>query len=101
MAIHAAVAERLELNPEPVLALARANLHRWRTRTGYPDAAFDAWLALLDGPREALLDALRRDDERCRDLRQNTPFAGVLPHRERSAIVARFPTQRGAIDAAS
>ena len=101
LAIHAAVAERLERNPEPVLAIARDNLNRWRAHAGYPDAASDAWLALLDGPVHTLLDVLRRDDEHCRDLRQNTPFAGVLPHRERSAIVARFPTQTGATDAAS
>ena len=52
-----------------------------------PPAAALAWRALLCGPRETLVAALTREDERMRDLRQNTPFAGLVPAAERWKIV--------------
>ncbi|HWB72667.1 MAG TPA: hypothetical protein VG452_10645 [Egibacteraceae bacterium] len=54
---------------------------------GSADPWLDAWERLLDGPVEAVAEVLVTDDERCRQLRQNTPFAGVVPERERQELL--------------
>jgi len=41
------------------------------------------WSALLAGPVENLIEVMLRPDERSIDLRQMTPFAGVLTDEER------------------
>jgi hypothetical protein len=48
------------------------------------------WRELLAGPVEALLDALCSPDSDFADLRQNTPFAGVLTDAERTAVLTAF-----------
>lgn len=55
--------------------------------TRLPPEARDAWLELLDGPREALARTLAEDTQTMRDLRQNTPFAGLVAPAERWRII--------------
>jgi len=45
------------------------------------------WQELLDGPLDQLLMALTSPSQRSRDLRQNSPFAGVLTDAERLAAL--------------
>jgi len=52
-------------------------------------AYIEAWQALIDGPLPKLLAVLTDDSETSRDLRQTTPFAGVLKPRERWALLKR------------
>lgn len=86
VAIHAVVVSRLD--DDAVLERARARVQGWLDEGGpVPPPAARAWAALLDGDRAALAAALVRDDEAMRDLRQNTPFAGVLTAAERWRIV--------------
>ncbi len=83
--MHAAVVARLE---EETVARAGARVDGWLRDGGpAPSAAARAWRALLDGPLDTLAAALVRDDETMRDLRQNTPFAGVLAPEERWRII--------------
>ena len=86
LALHRAVAARVRAQPE-LVEEARERLERWVDERGYPLAYARRWRALLAGPREALLELICRDDEESRSLRQNTPFAGVVPPRERWAMV--------------
>ena len=85
-ALHRRVAERVEADPS-VVDRAGATLTRWEAAGVYPAAYAARWRALLSGLRDDLLRVLRSDDEASRALRQNTPFAGVVPPRERWAIV--------------
>lgn len=85
IALHAAVRDRL--TPQ-VVAQARERVEGWLRDGGpVPEPDARAWRALLDGPRDELVRALVRDDEVMRALRQNTPFAGVVPAAERWQIV--------------
>jgi len=85
LAMHAAVAARLD---DDAVAGGGAPGHGWLDDGApVPLAASRAWRALLDGPRDALEAALVRDDEAMRDLRQNTPFAGVVAPAERWRII--------------
>ncbi|GAA3748353.1 helix-turn-helix domain-containing protein [Plantactinospora mayteni] len=90
--LHRAVAGRLVSDPDGVLAKAAANLER--LRSVHPDGMAAKWLErwreVLDAGVESVLTVLtsRRPDDV--ELRQNSPFAGVLPEAERRAVLAAF-----------
>ena len=46
----------------------------------------EAWEELLEGPLPSLRKVLEDEGEESRDLRQNSPFAGVLSEPERRAV---------------
>jgi hypothetical protein len=48
------------------------------------------WRTLLAGPIEAVLDVLCSPSPESADLRQNTPFGGILTDPERSTVLAAF-----------
>jgi hypothetical protein len=83
-AYYRAVAERLD---EPLRARARRTLERWSADGILAEPYAHRWRALLDLPLDELAAAITVDGEAARDLRQCTPFAGVLTPRERWARV--------------
>jgi hypothetical protein len=88
LALHTAVAKKLEARPE-LVDVARANLARWRSTN--PAPALQDWQDLLDAAPLAQLAALLRSpaEDACR-LRQSSPFAGILSPEERRAILDRY-----------
>jgi hypothetical protein len=88
LALHEAVAARLEAEPQ-LLEVARANLQRWLAAR--PAAALREWQRLLDSlPLPQLVQLLRSPDEEAARLRQSSPFAGILSRAERQAILSRY-----------
>ena len=88
LALHAEVARRLRERPE-LLDAARARVAGWlRDATVHPHYA-GAWRELLDQPLESVCEQILGDDQRLRDLRQCTPFAGVIDPRTRWRIHRR------------
>jgi hypothetical protein len=87
-----AVAGRLVAEPDAVLDAARVNLGRMRAAHPRGQAArwLDEWAKLLEGPVELVLEALTSRVPRFRELRQNSPFAGVLDDEERRAVLDAF-----------
>jgi excisionase family DNA binding protein len=87
-----AVAARLVTEPSKVLHHARANLERMLSSSARGSAKvwLEQWKQLLDGPIEDVLEALTSRSPRSRELRQNSPFAGVLTDAERREILAGF-----------
>ena len=47
----------------------------------------DEWAHLLDGPTDTLVETLTSERQSARDLRQVSPFAGVLSQDERLRII--------------
>jgi type II secretory pathway component PulL len=93
LALHDAVAAKLEAHPE-LIRVARENLERWLRI--HETAALLEWRRLLDGTSmPELLALLRSPAEDAARLRQSSPFAGVLTPRERQAILDRHDA-RGA-----
>lgn len=90
--LHRAVAGKLALDPDTVLATARSNLDRIRGRPGTRRSAtwLSQWSAVLDRGPAAVLDVLTSREELAVELRQNSPFAGVLSEPERRAALAGF-----------
>jgi hypothetical protein len=90
--LHRAVAGRVVTNPDRALRIARRNLGRLRSthRRGQADRWLREWERLLDGPLETVLDTLTSRSPRSVELRQNSPFAGVISERERSRVLEAF-----------
>jgi hypothetical protein len=85
--LHRAVARIITEDPA-VLARASAKVDEWLANGGPVDPARAArWRALLDSDREELLGELVADTPEACDLRQVTPFAGVVDSRERWRIL--------------
>lgn len=61
---------------------------RTANRDGSAKRWLEQWARLLRGPLEQLLDVLVSSSRQARDLRQSTPFAGVLTDAERRRILA-------------
>ena len=88
-----AIAGKLVADPLGVLDKGRANLsvlkgHRAARRW------LAEWEKLLDGPLDGVLEALTSRAPRARELRQNSPFAGVLDEEERQQVLAGFIASR-------
>jgi hypothetical protein len=83
----------LAADPEPVLACARKNLRVMRraNEDGAAEGWFGEWERLLPGPLAGVIDALVSHGQHVRDLRQVTPFAGVISDEERRAMFAAAP----------
>ncbi|MGQ0805280.1 MAG: helix-turn-helix domain-containing protein [Actinomycetota bacterium] len=88
LALHRAIVTKLAADPETVLTKARRNLSVMRraNQDGGAEPWFAEWERLLRGPLSAVIEVLVSTNQRARDLRQVTPFAGVLSDEERRAI---------------
>ncbi|MGI8537219.1 MAG: helix-turn-helix domain-containing protein [Mycobacteriales bacterium] len=84
-----AVAARLVEDPTGVLAQARRNLTAMQARSARGEAKLwlQQWAQLLAGPVEDVLEALTSRSPRSRELRQNSPFAGVLTEQQRQTVL--------------
>lgn len=90
LALHRVIAARLLADPEAVIAKARRNLRVMRRANsdGSADPWFAEWDRRLAGPVAGVVEVLVSHDQEARDLRQVTPFAGVLTDDERREIYA-------------
>ena len=78
------VVVRLRASPS-LLDVARANLARWsRQNADAPSLlrCYAEWQAILAFPLDEVCDLLCAETEEGQRLRQNSPFAGVLPPAE-------------------
>jgi hypothetical protein len=85
LAYHRALAPRLG---RPAIEQARGRLRRWQDERRIDPLLASAWEEVLALPTEEIRQAIGADDERGRDLRQSTPFAGLLSEPERRKILA-------------
>ena len=90
--LHQAVAGRLVADPEPVLERATANLRKLREvhSDGAVTRSWEEWEQVLARGPIRVLEALTSREPWARELRQNTPFAGVLTAEERTAVLDAF-----------
>jgi excisionase family DNA binding protein len=90
--LHGAVAGHLATDPIETLERARTNLERLRSAHpgGMSRRWLDAWQAVLDRGPEAVLETLTSPSALAIELRQNSPFAGVLASEERSGVLGSF-----------
>jgi excisionase family DNA binding protein len=91
-----AAAGKLVADPSGVLQRARENLAELRVvhSRGASRRWLDEWESLLRGPLDRILEALTSRAPRFRELRQNSPFAGVLTEQERQRVLSAFRAAR-------
>lgn len=84
LAYHRAIARRLR---KPMVEEARHVLFRWRAQGRIDERYAERWEQLLSQPLPEICTALVDESEDNDDLRQNSPFAGLLSEPERRRIV--------------
>ena len=87
------VVGELSRDPDRALGIARDNITRWREiHAGRLSilAALDRWSEILDEGVESIVATLTGQSEEAEDLRQNSPFAGVLTQEQREQALASF-----------
>ena len=91
--LHRAVLSELVENPEDVLARVRGNLQRLRSQhpgRGMTAGWLGQWQEVLDAGVDAVADVLTSRGPAALELRQNSPFAGVISEAVRSRVLASF-----------
>jgi len=84
LAYHRAVAMRLNRR---MIDEALHRVWKWRDEGKLDPRYADAWEQVLELPVAEVRRTLASDDDRARDLRQNSPFAGMLSEPERRRIL--------------
>lgn len=84
LAYHRAIAPRLR---RPMIAEAQRKLRRWREDGRIAPHYADLWEEVFAMPMAEIRRAITADDQRGRDLRQNSPLAGLLSEPERRKIL--------------
>lgn len=89
--LHRAIAKKLIDDPDRVLALMPVNLARLRGRVlgSLGQRWIDQWEAAAKGPVWELVRLMLGEDENSKELRQNSPFVGVLSQDERLHAIER------------
>ena len=91
--LHRAILGQLMLDPETVVEHARRNIATWlpeHRKDGMSVRYLHSWQDIVDDGIEAVVTVLTGTDERSRELRQNSPFAGVLTDDERRQVLRSF-----------
>jgi len=90
LAMHRRMAEIIDADPERAgLQKARSNLARWLQND--PDCpALREWQEILNMPWEKVRQVILDLGTEGRRLRQSTPFAGILPEKERQIIFEKY-----------
>lgn len=83
LAYHRALAKRLR---RPMVDDALRLLWQWREQGRIDDRYADMWEEVLKRPIADVRSVIGEDSQRGRDLRQNSPFAGMLSEAERRRI---------------
>lgn len=93
--LHRAVAGKVVMDPDRAIATARRNIGRLRDIQPRASAWLDAWDQVLDAGSERVLQTLTSTSREAIDLRQNTPFVGLLSDHEQRAVIASFAAAWG------
>ena len=89
--MHKAIAAKFEADPNTLRGLAKRNLKTLRAADpdGYSSPYFDVWERLLDDSLARLTGVMVATDQVARDLRQASPFSGILTDEERLDVLLR------------
>lgn len=88
--LHAAISRRILAEPDVALTRARRNLETMARANPGAAPLLREWRRILDGGVGRVLSVLADPGEHARELRQVTPFAGLLTPRERQQAYASF-----------
>ena len=87
LAISESIARKLVEDPDAVISKARSNLVRMRMAATHEVTWIDIWDAILGLGVYHVASLLTATDQFARDLRQSSPFAGVLTEAARAEAI--------------
>lgn len=90
LAFHRAIVEILRKDPVPVLSRAKRNLEKLTNMHPGAHMLFDQWKDWLTLPLNNLASRLLDPLPEAREMRQVSPFSGVLSPEQRARILRRF-----------
>ncbi|MBU0507184.1 MAG: helix-turn-helix transcriptional regulator [bacterium] len=90
LAYHQAIAKKIQKNPEITIERARNTLKRMSQKNPYAKALFNKWKQWLTLSVEELIQRILDPGIEARNMRQVSPFAGLLSPKERMQILKRF-----------
>jgi transcriptional regulator with XRE-family HTH domain len=96
LALHEAIARRLIEDPDRVMERAWRTLGLMTEKHSAAAPLLREWHAILGRQTSDVVDVLLDPNPRARELRQVTPFAGVLSPAERADVYRRFAASEGA-----
>lgn len=90
--LHGAIAGHLVSDPDLVIARASANLDRFSMihRGTMAEHWLELWRETLTAGPDAVLSMLTADTPLARELRQNSPFTGIMSTEERARVLRSF-----------
>ena len=83
----------LVTDPDATVTKARANLRAWRgvhRADGMAQRWLDEWCRVLDRGVDEVAEVLTSRDAKAVELRQNSPFAGVVDDETRKRVLTAF-----------
>lgn len=94
LAFHRAIVEFLRKNPAPVLSHATQNLEKLSINQPGARMLFARWKSWLALPLEDLISNLLDPFPVAREMRQVSPFSGILKTEDRTRILRQFREQQ-------
>lgn len=91
--LHRAVLGALMIDPDSVLATAQRNVERFKLvhrSDGMSVRYLEQWQSAISEGIDSVVKVLTGTDERSSELRQNSPFAGVLSDEQRMQVLRSF-----------
>ncbi len=86
LVMHVLIAEKMLRDPA-LVEHARRNLRRWKTRdAGDLPEGLRQWERILERPTTEIASIMTEPSERAAELRQSSPFAGLLSTEQRRRI---------------
>ena len=90
LAFHRAIADLLRKNPELIVKRARKNLEKLASMHPNAGTLFDKWREWLSFPFEILIEKILDPQQETCDMRQVSPFSGLLNARQRTQVLRGF-----------
>ena len=87
--LHTLIAAQLVADPKPVIDHARGNLQRWAEKGQHDTYWLERWRRALESPPAQIALLITERTQDASDMRQGTPFAGVLGMEHRRAAIER------------
>ena len=94
LAFHRAIAEILDKSPAPALCRARGNLKKLARMHAGASMLLNRWTTWLGLPVEELISNMLDPFPLAREMRQVSPFSGLLSAEHRARILRQFRTER-------
>ena len=95
LAYHRALAAKLRKEPKLVLEKTKTTLKKMNSTHPSASELFERWKQWLELPPEALISRILDPGVEAREMRQVTPFAGLLSAKERARILKQFRRKYG------